>query len=224
MVRKMIDLTHVIDPKIELRKFEVKTIGAETVNKNVVRREAQWYIMSDIHMVSHIGTHIETPFHILPGGDDLAKVDLERLCGGGKLLDFTGLKKRSEITEKQVMDAAAREGGINPGDIVFCNLGYSERYGTEAYAESPYFSREAIQWLAAQKIKILGVDAGGVEIPRSEEHVNHTELFKNNICLIENAANLDRLFGKEFFVTAFPYPIAGVEAFPVRVVAFVEEE
>ena len=38
----VVDLTHIIDPKKVQRKFSVETIGAETINKNVVRRQDQW--------------------------------------------------------------------------------------------------------------------------------------------------------------------------------------
>lgn len=222
-IKELIDLTHVIDPQTATRKFEVKTIGAEMVNQNVVRKDGQWYIMSDIHMVSHIGTHIEVPYHILPAGEDLSQVRLVQLWGRGRLLDLTEIEEKSAISESQIKEAAKKAGGIEPGDVVLCNLGYSSKYGTEEYTQSPYFSNEAIRWLAAQKIKMLGVDAGGVEIPQSEEHVNHTELFKNGICLIENVANFEQLLGKtNFYVAAFPCRIAGVEAFPVRVAALVE--
>lgn len=218
--RRIIDLTHVINPNQEKRKFSVETIGAETVNHNVVRLQKQWYIMSDIHMVSHIGTHIEVPYHILPDGLDLAGMPAEQFCGEGLMLDFSDIQERREITRERVQREAEKAGGIRSSDIVLCNLGYSGRYGQEAYGESPYFSEAAIRWLADQEIKMLGVDAGGVEIPQSEAHVNHTTLFERNISLLENVANLERLPRTRFYVTAFPYPIAGVEAFPVRVVAF----
>ena len=71
---RIIDLTHTIDPEHAGRKFELKMIGADEVNHNVVRLEDQWYIMHDIAMVSHIGTHIEMPYHVLKSGNDLASV------------------------------------------------------------------------------------------------------------------------------------------------------
>lgn len=215
-----VDLTHIIDPRKVQRKFAVETIGAETVNQNVVRKENQWYIMSNISMVSHIGTHIEVPYHILPAGYDLADMPLEAYYGSAVLLDFSDIQKRVEISLQRVQLEAERSGGIHKGDIVLCNLGYADRYGQEEYSQSPYFSTEAIKWLAGSGMKLMGVDAGGVELPASEEHVNHTALFLHNIPLIENVANLNQLTKKRFHLTAFPYPVAGVEAFPLRVVAF----
>jgi arylformamidase len=219
---KAIDLTHVIDPKKVQRKFSIETIGAETVNHNVVRMEGQWYIMTNISMVSHISTHIEVPYHLFPDGYDLATMPIDSYYGEAVVLDFTDIQKRVPITAERVAAAAEKAGGIRKGDIVLCNLGYADRYGEDSYAESPYFSNEAIHWLANSGMKLMGVDAGGVEIPASEEHVNHAALFEKNIPLIENVANLNALPNSRFMVYAFPMAIAGVESFPVRVVAVVD--
>lgn len=179
--------------------------------------------MSNISMVSHIGTHIEVPYHLFPDGYDLSEMPLDTFYGEAVLLDFSEIQKRIEITKEQVIAAADKAGGIQPGDIVLCNLGYSHLYGQEGYSQSPYFSTAAIEWLAEAGIKMMGVDAGGVEIPASNEHVNHAALFKKGIALIENVANLNQLPCSRFYLAAFPYPIKGVEAFPLRVVAFINE-
>ena len=223
MMRKLYDLTHVIDPKNAPRKFTVETIGAETVNQNVVRLQGQWYIMSNISMVSHIGTHIEMPYHLFPDGADLATVDLNTLCGQAVLLDLRDVPAGEPITVPALESAIEKVGGVKTGDIVICNLGYSDKYGTDAYTQSPYFTNEAICRLVATGMKMMAVDAGGVEIPKSEQHVNHTALLEKDICLIENIAHLNDLPVSRFDVCAFPIPVAGVESFPVRVVAFVEE-
>lgn len=218
----MIDLTHVIDPAKAQRKFTIETIGAETVNHNVVRMEDQWYIMTNITMVSHIGTHIEVPYHLLPDRFDLAAMPIDVFCGSAVILDFTSIQRREEISAERVKKEADRIGGITPGDIVLCNIGYADRYGETGYGDSPYFSEAAITWLSDSGMKMMGVDAGGIEIPASEEHVNHMALFQKNIPLIENIANLSKLTKTRFYLTAFPYPITGVEAFPIRVVAYEE--
>jgi arylformamidase len=222
IMRKLIDLTHVIDPKTAPRKFTVETIGAETVNQNVVRLAGQWYIMSNISMVSHIGTHIEMPYHLFPDGADLATVDLNTLCGPAVLVDLRAVPAGQPITVPALEAAIRAAGGIRPGDIVVCNLGYSDRYGTDEYGKSPYFTNEAIRLLVDAGMKMMAVDAGGVEIPKSEQHVNHTALLEKNICLIENIAHLNDLPCARFELCAFPVPVAGVESFPVRVVAAVE--
>ena len=219
---KIVDLSHVIEPGKAGRKFSLEMVGAETVNPNVVRLENQWYIMHNISMVSHIATHIEAPYHILKDQADLATLPLETLMGPAVVLDLRGCPRKSAIGIEAVRSAAEKAGGIRKGDIVFGNLGGAPFYGTEQYGQSPYFPPETIGWLADQGMKLMGVDAGGVEVPGSEEHVSHHALFLRGIPLIENLANLDGLSKSRVQVYAFPVGVRGLEAFPVRVVA-VEE-
>jgi arylformamidase len=216
---RIIDLSHVITPGKAGRKFALEMVGAETVNPNVVRLEGQWYIMHNISMVSHIGTHIEAPYHLFKSKADLAGLPLEQLMGEAVLLDLRRCPRKSAITLQHVQDASARVGGIRPGDIVFCNLGSAAFYGTEEYGTTPYFSPEAIQWLVDRGMKLMGVDASGVEVPGSENHVNHSALFTKGIPLIENLANLNQLSRPRFLVYAFPIAVSGLEAFPLRVIA-----
>jgi len=217
-MKKLYDLTHLIDPDKAVRKFSVKMIGADEVNPNVVRLENQWYIMHEISMVNHLGTHIETPYHLFKDRKDLGSIAVEHYCGPGILVNHKALPAKSAITKEQVSRAAEKAGGIKKGDIAFFNLGYSGAYGTDAYSNSPWFSNEAIRWIVDQGVKVMGVDAGGVEIPGSEEHVNHAALFTKDVLLIENLANLDSVPVNRFTVYAFPLLIKGMDSFPLRVV------
>ena len=221
-MKKMIDLTHVIDPKAAGRKFEATTIGADEVNHNVVRMENQWYIMHDISMVNHLATHIETPYHLFKDGNDLETVPLETYYGDAVLLDLRGVTPGNPISIADLEQATEKAGGIKKDDIVLCNLGFADKYGTPEYTGSPYFTNEAIKWLCNTGMKMMGVDAGGVEVPQSEEHVNHTALFENNILLIENVAHLNELPCSRFTLYAFPIPMRTIDSFPLRVVAEIE--
>ena len=134
---KIIDLSHVIEPGKAGRKFTLEMVGAETVNPNVIRLENQWYIMHNISMVSHIGTHIEAPYHILKDQADLAALPLETLMGPAVILDLRGRAPKSAIGIDDVRSAADKAGGIRQGDIVFGNLGWGPFYGTEAIRATP---------------------------------------------------------------------------------------
>jgi kynurenine formamidase len=194
-------------------------VGAETVNPNVVRLENQWYIMHNVNMVSHIGTHIEAPYHLLKDRDDLAALPLELLTGEAVVLDLRHSPRSAALDRGQVETAAKKAGGIRAGDIVFCNLGGAPFYGTDQYRLTPYFAPESLAWLLDQGMKMMGVDATGVEVPGSEEHVNHRALFEKGVPLIENLANLDSLSQSRVEVFALPIAVRGLEAFPLRVIA-----
>ena len=197
-------------------------VGAEEINPALIRLPNQWYIMHEINMVSHLATHLEAPYHYFKDGADLAAIPLVTLCGEAVILDLRAIPAGSLITTARLQAMAAAAGGLRRGDIVICHMGYAKYYGTPDYDRAPRFETEAIAWLVAAGMKMMGVDTSGVEAPGSVEHPNHQALFKSGIPLIENLAGLDKLRHSRVRIYAFPIAVRGLESFPLRVVA--EEE
>ena len=175
-----------------------------------VRPEGEWYIMSDVELMDHVGTHIEVPLHCLKEGADLAQVPVEQLVGDAVVLDLTQAEAEGGVTLEQVVAAADAAGGVREGDIVLAQMGTTQ-----------YFATAGLQWLVEQGIKLMGVDSGGVELAHDETHanVNHLLLFRAGIPVIENLANLERLTRTRVRVYALPVPVKGLDAFPLRVIA-----
>lgn len=212
MAQRIIDLTHTIEPTGPdvQRKFAVRKHDALMEIPGKVRAEGEWYIMSDVELMDHVGTHIEVPFHCLKEGADLAQVPVEQLVGEAVILDLTGAEAEGGVTLEQVRAAASAAGGIRKGDIVFGRMG-----------KTRYFSTAALQWIVDQGIKLMGVDSEGVELSHDTTHanVNHLLLFRAGIPLIENLAHLDGLTQSRVQAFALPVPVRGLDAFPLRVIA-----
>ena len=212
MTEKFIDLTRIIEPTDanDPRKFVVHIHDALEEIPGKVRPKDEWYVMSDVELMNHVGTHIESPFHCLKKGADLAQISVSQLAGEALILDLREAEATGGVTLQQVQAAVEKAGGIRRGDIVFGQMG-----------KTSYFSTAALQWLVAQGMKLMGVDSGGVELAHDKTHanVNHLILFRANIPLIENLANLDQLTQSRVRVYALPIPVKGLDAFPLRVIA-----
>ena len=212
MTQKIIDLTRVITPTdaAAQRKFVVNIHDALEEIPGKVRPEGEWYVMSDVELMNHVGTHIEAPFHCLKEGMDIAQIPLDQLAGEAVILDLSKAEAAGGVTLAQVQSAADAAGGIQSGDIVFARMGPTK-----------YFATDALEWLVAQGMKLMGVDSGGVELMHDETHanVNHLVLFRANIPLIENLTNLAALSRPRVQVYALPVPVKGLDAFPLRVIA-----
>ena len=212
MTQRIVDLTHTIQPTgpDAQRKFVVHKHNALLETPGKVRPEGEWYIMSDVELMDHIGTHIEVPLHCLKQGADLAQVPVEQLVGEAVVLNLSDAQAEGGVTLEQVQAAAAAAGGIREGDIVFGRMGVTK-----------YFSTAALQWIVDQGCKLMGVDSGGVELSHDTTHanVNHLLLFRAGIPLIENLAHLDRLTQSRVWAYALPVPVQGLDAFPLRVIA-----
>ena len=215
MVGRIVDLTQVIEPTTAdaERKFVVHIHDALQEVPGTIRPEGEWYVMSDVELMDHVGTHIEAPLHCLKDGMDLSQIQLEKLIGDAVILDLRDAYSDSGVTPEQVKKAVDDAGGIKKNDIVFCMMG-----------ETDYFSTEPIRWLVDAGMKLMGVDSAGVEIPHSVSHTNenHLALFRADIPLIERLANLDRLSKSRVKVYALPIPVVGLDAFPLRVIAIEE--
>src|SRR3990172_5046130 len=73
-------------------------------------------IMSEVFLWSHVGTHMEAPFHYFKDGADVASVPLERIVGEAALLLFND-RGVGEPIERSDLDE--RGGHVRAGDIVF---------------------------------------------------------------------------------------------------------
>ena len=209
---RIVDLTHVIRPTTpdNPRTFVVNIHDALEEIPGKQRPEGEWYVMSDVELMNHVGTHIEVPFHCLKDGMDLASVPVETFVGETVILDLTEAEAAGGVTLAQTQAAADRADGVREGDIVFGRMGRTR-----------YFATEPLEWLVAQGMKLMGVDSEGVELSHDETHanVNHLVLFRAGIPLIENLTNLDQLTQSRVCVHALPVPVKGLDAFPLRVIA-----
>ncbi len=216
--KRPVELSHVLVPGEEEYRLEVENHLVEELLPEYagLRPAGADYIMSEVSLWSHVGTHLEAPYHYFRDRDDVSRVPLESVVGECTLLRFTDRGPGEAITET---DLAERGGDVRRGDIVFVRTDEGH-YRTAQSHDRPYFTEEAIAWLVEKGITCLGVDCSGIEKRGVPGQPNHALLFEHGIPLIEHLAGLDRLVSSRFFVVAVPWRVRGLEASPVSVVAF----
>ena len=227
MVRgRIVDLSHKLHPGREEYHLELETHFTDELYPQYERGPEVWYILQDIHMSSHCGTHIEFPYHHSRHGMDAGAFPLERLIGNGLLLDFTHKRPGDALTGEAVTleEIRAYEGEIEPGDMLLFNFNCAQFYGTPRSHDRPYLTYEAIEWLALEKkIGLIGSDASGIEKKGVAGQPGHQILMDNQIPIIESAANLHQLRKRKFTLFVLALCVVGLDACPVRLIA-VEEE
>jgi arylformamidase len=221
-MKQIIDLSHPIVPGKTGRKFGLTRVGAETVAP-VQRKADEWYIMHNVEMVNHLGTHMEVPYHLRPDGVDLARFPVDRTLGPARILDVGRPPPGVSIGLEEIKQASRRAGGVQPGEIVFVRTGWSDRFDTPEYLKSPWFRPEALTWLVDQGMVLFGTESAGVEELTSTTHESHLALFDRNVALIENLANMQALVDRtRAIAVCTPLAISGLEAWPVRVLAVLD--
>ncbi len=217
---RIVDLSHHLYPGKEEYHLDLVTHKTDELYPQYRVDPGVWYILQDVSMSSHCGTHIEFPYHHNRNGLDAGSYPLERLIGDALLLDYTHKKPGEAVTlgELKKQDRKIRE-----KDMLLFNFNCARLYRTPKSHERPYITTEAIRWLILEKkIKLIGSDASGIEVPKAPNQPNHQFLMDHGVPIIEFAANLDHLQHERFILFALALRIAGLDSCPVRLTAIEE--
>jgi arylformamidase len=218
---RIVDLSHKLIPGKEEYKLELETYDTTELYPQYQKDKDTWYILQEMHMFSHCGTHIEFPFHHNREGMDASEFPLERLVSETVLLDFTH-KKPGEFVELEELRGI--EDKIRPGDTVLFNFNCARFYRTKKSHSRPILSHDAAGWLIAEKkINIIGSDASGIELKGVPNQPNHQLLMDNGIPIIEFAANLGALRKERFTLFVLALNVVGLDSCPVRLIGLEDE-
>ena len=112
---KIVELSHRIVPGQEHFKLEVRVDDVTKVMPEVKHRPDVWYMLGEVTYCTHVGTHIEVPFHHKKDGADVADMPFRQLIGPLVVLDFRNKKPGEAIS---LAELSAHEQRIHAGDIV----------------------------------------------------------------------------------------------------------
>jgi arylformamidase len=160
-----------------------------------------------IAMDVHTGTHVDAPLHMVPGGDTIETLPLEKLVRKAKVIDLT-----NAVDSIKAEDLSGKD--IQKGDFVLFKTKNS--WDTEFNFEFIYVNHEAAKTLAEIGVSGVGIDALGVERAQ-ENHPTHKQLFENDVIIIEGLQLKDVAEG-EYLMVAAPLKIRGLDASPARII------
>lgn len=172
----------------------------------------------------HSFTHIDPPYHFVKDGKTIDEVPLERLMAPGFVFDI-----RDQVDDgKPIMpsDLPDVDPGLLAGRIAILRTGWGEKAfeRSDYYTAGPYLSEELAKWFVAEKVLAVGLEnppdyfePGSSPCPGDAPV--HRTLLGNEICLIENLTNLDKITVPDPFIMALPIKIHRGCGGPARVIA-----
>jgi kynurenine formamidase len=174
--------------------------------------------VTELSMVVHVGTHVDSPRHFYSDGPALEDVPLARLIGPGVVWEINvpleGLIEPEDLERMRPR--------LEPGDILLLNTGLAKYVGTPEYDRHVGLSVAAAQWLVDKQIKMLAVDTPTPEIaldkrpPGFDWPVHHT-LLRDGVLIAEQVANAHSLAGRRADFLFLPLNIVGGDGAPARV-------
>ncbi len=157
---------------------------------------------------THIGTHIDAPFHFLDDGERVLDLDINLYIGQCLVIDVS---PHLEIDDK-ILSQFNLEG--------VTRLLIRTHIPNNPYSfpeQIPYITKRGADFLGEKGIKLIGVDVPSVDSLDSKNLEGHHALHKNGIHILENVM-LDQLEVGEYELIALPLPIELGDGSPVRAV------
>lgn len=215
MPDNIIDLSHTLEngmpvyPGSGIPKFE-----------RVADVDTKGYAETRLDMLTHTGTHIDFPAHLIEKGLTVERLSPDRFFGPGVVIDCR-MGKSGKIIRKSFLHQF--ESRLLEADFALFCTGWSQLWNTPHYNEDfPLLDEESATYLTTLNLKGTGFDAPSADPVGSTDLPVHHILLGSNMFLIENLTNLGLLVDKTFHFACFPLKIKNGDGSPVRAVGIVD--
>ena len=224
---QVIDLTHTIHNDIMIYPGD----PLPSISRGLTH-EADYCHVDVLTLGSHTGTHIDAPYHFLAQGRKIDEVPVERFVGEGVLVDVSDKTDRALIGPE---DVEPYQNEIASGNFVIFRTGRDKFFGNSRYYLHPYLSPEAARLLVKLGASLVGIDALNIdpsyqevtdiklpanELPDEIEYGYpvHDILLGNDILIVENLCNLDKISQIKGIYSFLPLKIKASDGSPIRAV------
>jgi len=169
------------------------------------QRDCGRYLISDLHMSTHSGTHIDAPVHYIKSGETIDALSLENLIGGCRVVDMT--RAGSTITADHLAEKTE--------DITRLLLKTSFSGRNQFVEDYPSISLDAAHLIISNRIHCVGIDSPSIESYHCDGAV-HRELLGNG-CIIIELLDLSSVPEGDYDMVALPLRLEGLDGSPARV-------
>ncbi|MDE1866163.1 MAG: cyclase family protein [Thaumarchaeota archaeon] len=182
-------------------------------------KKSDGYNLELIFFSSHSGTHLDAPYHFIEKGFKIDSIPLSRLITTAILCN---IKKgpNGSITQSDIVAFEARNGKIPSNSAIVFRTGWTKNITRKDYfTKNPGLSTSAAKYLSERKINLIGIDSPSIDLGKDSKYSAHHVLLKNNVLILENLCNLDRIKRTTFKLIVLPLKLKGATGSPVRAVA-----
>jgi kynurenine formamidase len=183
------------------------------------KNEINGYNLELIFLSSHSGTHMDAPFHFVDKGLKMDQINLERFVCNATLFRIKKGSNQS-ITKKDIIEFEKKYGKIiQNSTIIFATGWYKNLIKKHYFDNNPGLSIDAAKYLAYKRINLVGIDSPSVDLGKDSNFSAHHILLSNNILIVENLCNLEKISGVYFKLIVLPLKLRGATGSPVRAIA-----
>jgi arylformamidase len=169
------------------------------------------YLISELRLSSHSGTHVDAPAHYLKSGLTVDELPLPHLVGPCRVLDVSGAGP--------LIDASYIKGRTRGMPRILLKTAFS---GCTSFREDyPSLTLDAAQYLTRTGAFCVGIDSFSIEAFVCDGSV-HRELLSHG-CIIIELLDLSRVPEGDYTIFALPLRLTGLDGAPARVILLDKE-
>lgn len=187
------------DPSIVLERVEKLENGS---NANVSR----------LDMGVHTGTHVDAPYHFLPGGKTVEQLNLNMLTGRAYVLHLPDV----DVITATVLDAAQIPPRTRRVLFKTRNSGYWRDSGAGFRSDFVGLSVDGAEYLIKRGVKLVGVDYLSVA-PYHQSRPTHEILLSAGVVILEGL-DLSQVSQGRYTLYCLPIKLAGSDGAPARAI------
>lgn len=177
----------------------------------------------DIKSSTGIGTHLDAPAHVVPGGRTIDQLTLKELIVPCVVIDVSNESSETYVAMPEVVKKFEQEHGTIPAQsvVIFCT-GWDKKWNTpEQYHNKHVFPSVHIstaELLLARGVAGIGIDTFSCDTGERGFPVHRAVLGADKY-LIENIANAGQLPATGAKVLVLPMNIKSATEAPLRLIA-----
>jgi len=177
------------------------------------------YNLELLFLSSHTGTHLDAPYHFAKNGVKIDQIPLDRLLGKAILIKLQKTKNTA-ITKSDIILFEKNNYKIPNYSSIFFYTGWQKNLKNDNYfTENPGLDISSAKYLTSKKVNLIGIDSPSIDLGQNTSFNVHNILSKNNILIVENLTNLNKITTKEFNFTILPLKLKDATGSPVRAIA-----
>lgn len=184
---------------------------------NLCTVEEDGFAQKELRILTHVGTHIDAPAHMLRGGKTLDQFLISKYTGKACLIPFSHDDLDGQDQEEYLSQF---EELIRDCEFVLLHTSWSEKWGSPKYFKNyPALDIKGAKYLTGFYLSGIGIDTISLDLEENTSYDVHHEVLGNDLIIIENLCRLDQIRAKTFKFSAFPLHIKDADGSPVRAVA-----
>ena len=169
--------------------------------------------MSMLEIISHTGTHIDTPLHFIPGGSTVSDMPVDATIGPCRVIEIKDQEK--------IKVAELEKYNIQKGErLLFKTRNSPKVYTSDKFVEDyVYLDGDAADYLVAKQIVLFGLDNITIGHFKEPDNLNrtHRTLLGAGIYILEDCA-LDDVPPGEYELLCLPLLMWKGDAGPCRAI------